>query len=350
MATTVDVYVDPDAGGAANGTSWANAYTALQTAETAKQADITLATGSDEIFIFHCKSGSAGTDGATAFNGWITAAGNYVQTQGGYAAGETGTPGTPENPTTYSTDYYRIEGTDTNVLNYQEDFIRADKILCGVTVTGNNIGRAFTSGGVAAGGIIHWSNCITKAISMPVAGTGASSGFNGGDSDGTYLIWNCIAYGFISGGDVNFEGFRLVGSSNVYNCTAYNCERGFSEQGSQTYNAINCASFGNVNDFQGAWNTIDYCATDDGDGTNAVTITQSASDYAALVTDAVNGDFSVTDTSSELYNAGDGTTPKGTFTDDIGGNTRGPADGDWDIGAFEFTAAGNPWYYYAQMQ
>ena len=95
--------------------------------------------------------------------------------------------------------------------------------------------------------------------------------------------------------------------------------------------------FSTGNDFHdnsGNLTAPNYCASDDGDGTNAVTITQSASNYAALVTDAPAGDFTITNSGSELYHAG---TDLSLSTDIIGQ--------EWDastpsIGAFELIVSG----------
>ena len=89
-----------------------------------------------------------------------------------------------------------------------------------------------------------------------------------------------------------------------------------------------------------AANTFTNNATEQGagEGTDGVAITQTADNYAALVVDAAGGDFSITDTSSELYNAGTNT---GAPPDDIIGILR-PQDTTVDIGAFEFPVDGGP--------
>ena len=128
--------------------------------------------------------------------------------------------------------------------------------------------------------------------------------------------------------------YGIWGESNVY---IYNCVfKGF-------YNAIklnaglatitNTAAFDNVgtdfNTYNAGSIAIDHCASDDGDGTNAVVPT----DWTAVFEDHVNGDFRLK-AGSDLIGAG--IDLSAYFTDDITGATR---EIPWDIGAFAYATA-----------
>lgn len=156
----------------------------------------------------------------------------------------------------------------------------------------------------------------------------------GVDATGGGTIANSLIYS-LAGSGMRLHTFTQC---YVYNCTVYGCGNGiYRYDGADNHAVINCAVFGNTDDFLSTM-AIDYCASDDGDGTNAVNISPGATettDWAAAFTDYANGDFSVKDASSVLYNAG--TDLSGTFTTDIIGTTRST----WDIGAFEYVAAGN---------
>jgi hypothetical protein len=135
----------------------------------------------------------------------------------------------------------------------------------------------------------------------------------------------------------NDEGIIITaGTVYIYNCVVFNFNDGIELDGGSA-TVTNCAVFGNGDDFDGTM-TISYCASDDGDGTNAVNISpgaNEATDWANAFVDYANGDFHVRDTDSVLYSAG--TDLSGTFTTDIDGQTR---SGTWDIGADEYVAAG----------
>ena len=94
----------------------------------------------------------------------------------------------------------------------------------------------------------------------------------------------------------------------------------------------NSAIFNNPDDFSGSV-TVENCASDDGDGTNAVT----PSDWSDVFEDYSNGDFRLKATDTDLIGAGLdlSTDVDYPFKDDIEGQKRG-FNGSWDIGADEY--------------
>lgn len=322
MAETT-YYVDVDVvGGAGDGSSLANAYSSLALAMGARDADITA--GNAHRFLCHNTLG--GADGLVTFSGlYITDADSYVSVVPAVAYRHAGI---------YDNSKYRIEiDDDDNPFRNNIEYFRVDGVQFTFEVTPDNNSRGISSITIDAVNDIRYSNLLVKGIS---AGTGWNRAAQSGDADADPVWWNCIFYGAFTWGPY------ALGDEKFYNCTVNGCTIAGILRASGTVDVQNCLVFETADDFNGTFNSITYCRTDDdhtGDsGTNAV-ITQVADDYAALVTNADGGDFSVTDSSSELYNTGDGGTPKVTFTDDIIGTTRGPADGDWDIGAFELVAA-----------
>lgn len=170
---------------------------------------------------------------------------------------------------------------------------------------------------------------IIDCILRDSGSTQAVRGIYTVNSVGVLSIENTIIHDF----DPSVSRGILIGHAGTYNITnvaIYNCNVGVGISAG-TVSIKNSLVFGNVVDLYGTI-TATYCATDDTvSGTGNFVITQTASDYAALVTDAPNGDFSITDSSSELYNAGTNT---GAPATDIIGTER-PQATTTDIGAFE---------------
>jgi hypothetical protein len=323
-------YVDPDVvGGDGNGQgSFANAYSSLNQWEAAEQTDLDGA-GNTHRVLTQASSGSNDQLECVIFT-WTTSAGSYITIQG---------DDFPSDGIWDNTKYILENNDDTtSAIQISEDYVRIVNLQILLTNTGNRFGVYVVVVGTSD---IRFDSCIVKGTmsGSPTQATGIYIN----DTDATVTIYNTIICGFVSGETVAMRGIVIANASNVYlyNDTVYGNYTGILRSTSGTVSVINCAVFNNTNDFSGTIATIDYCASDDGDdtGANGVTITQSADDWAALIVDAAGGDFHVTDASSELYNTGNGATPKSTFTDDIIGTTRGPADLDWDIGAFEFVSA-----------
>lgn len=144
------------------------------------------------------------------------------------------------------------------------------------------------------------------------------------------VVYNCIIYCPHSGN----EGIRVrSGVANVYNCTI----RGFNENAGGLYDAggtttaKNCAVMDNNDDFNG-FDTIDYCASDDGDGNNSQSGLTWANEFEGYATH----DYRLA-SGSNLIGAGTDNPGTLTDTDDIAGTARSST---WDIGAFEYAAAG----------
>lgn len=174
---------------------------------------------------------------------------------------------------------------------------------------------------------------IVKGKSM----SGAGYGFDSYYCKDT-IFRNCISIG--SGIGIRFiayDGDPLY----AINCTVYDAyDYGIYSDANYSAYAINCAVFNtSVDDFGGAGLAISYCASDDGDGTNAVALNDNASgEWASAFTDYANGDFSLK-SGSPLIDAGIGPALDSNVpTTDIVGTSR--SGNTCDIGAFEFVDAG----------
>lgn len=143
------------------------------------------------------------------------------------------------------------------------------------------------------------------------------------------ILENLIVYGFPR---ANYWGDGDVG--RAYNClfeacSTLDCLRTIAA-------AYNCAVFNNADDFE-AVTDVDYCAADDGGGTNGVDWDAEATDWAANFTDYANGNF--TPLNDDLPGAGIGPGSDGNVpTTDIIGNSRSGTD--CTIGPFEYQAVG----------
>ena len=325
MATEVTRIVDPGEGGGYH-------YSTLDAWEDALGGTTTgHLVNDDMIAIAQCRDSSGVTPDVTAVDilGWTTDATRYIAVIG---------IDFPSDGIFDATKYH-LAVTDATALGVTEEYVRIRNIQVSVTsASGTAIGLRVNAG-VATTDIL-FDSCIIKGT---CSGSGSGYGILVGDADAIVTVTNCVAYGFISGSDTGFYGILSSASTamNVYNCTVYNCYRGIGRSAG-TVTATNCAVFNCTDDFYGTI-TMTYCASDDdhtGDSATNVTITQQGDpvDYAALVTNAAGGDFSVTDVNSELYDAG--TPDLFTEDDDIIGTAR-PQGDHWDIGAFELVAAGS---------
>lgn len=122
---------------------------------------------------------------------------------------------------------------------------------------------------------------------------------------------------------------------SILNCTIVGNETGIRNGPGANTTVTNCVVINNTDDFNAHVSgtiAIDYCASDDGDGTNAIDFTAEATDWAANLVDYANGNFHLK-TGSALIDAGADLSASG-FSTDFEGETRG--SGAWDIGADEY--------------
>ena len=330
--TVTNYYVDTDeSSGTQNGAAWETAWDCLEDA-IAGISTKDLVTN-NQVCKINLRGTAPDTNDVTV-NGFTTSATQYVWII---------VDAEDRHEGTYDANKYNMTFTDEYCLEILDDHVRVDGIQFGLTVTANNSGHCVRRiAQVVAGNNIQISNCIMNAVS--VTGTGTAIGINSADTDLDLDVWNCVIYGFISANtpaDTSFHGIKIAGVTDIWNCTIYGCHYGIGEYGTDTVNVTNCIVFENTDDFL-ATITMTYCLSDDdhtGDSATNQVITQTGGSpaYAALVTNAAGGDFSLTDSSSEAVGFGtdDPGDPIQDHTDIIG-ETR---TSTWDCGAFEDVAS-----------
>lgn len=320
----LDRYVDTDVvGGLGDGSSWANAYSSMNTAEAGLQADLVTATN-NMVIHFRSSGGTADTT-ATTFTGW-TLSETYnlvlIVDQTDRHAGK------------WDTSKYRLYVASGSALTISEDYISVKGLQINIHTPTGSSQIIYISGVTAGANKIYVENCILKG------GGGTSYTSHGIRCAANTVLYtkNTVAYNCGTG-----YGFRCDGATHyVYNCTAYGSARGFSDGTAGTLVLKNCLGASNTSDFTvDATSTLNYCSSSDataddrdGDGTSGNNLTSQTFTFG----DAANGDFhlQVTDTGAKDHGTSLASDAVYPFSDDIDGVTR---TGTWDIGADEYVSA-----------
>ena len=229
----------------------------------------------------------------------------------------------------WKTDRYRLSVSNATAISLREDNVRFNGFQIEVPAVVADDNNCFEITNIVAGGDIRFTNCRFRGAGDSVY---HQRGIINSDADSVIKIWNCIFTGFAN--DANSAAVRTAGVVDIYNSLAYGNQAGFVRTAG-TVSIYDSVSFENVDDFVSASLIIDYCASDDNDGTNNVDETAGGKTWADSFEDPANGDFRLK-VGSPLIGAG-GKAGSGTFSDDIDGTTRGAA---WDVGPHEYVAAG----------
>lgn len=310
----VTIYVDTDvSGGAGDGSSWANAFSSLNAAVAAEQADLTSTT---ENLLFSCRGVTNADTTPVDITGYTTSATYAITCEA---------ESTERHEGKWSTSKYRIEAGASVAFDLGEKYITLRFLQIGITsTTSYQHGISGTEGFSANAHVVD--SCIIRDSAGPRSNCRGIF-TNSYGSGGTMTVINSIIYGW----DKGIRGFDADCSVDVYNCTVYGCTTGI-EQNNPTVNVYNTVNFNNTTDWSG---TI-TCTTCAGDDTKTGVTTGYT--WADEFTDHTSYDFSLKSGSS-LIGAGTDSpnSGAGNYTDDIISETRSST---WDIGAFEYVSSG----------
>jgi len=334
-----DPVSDTPYGTAGSPSSYDATYTTMSSMEGAENGDLSTGDGT----VLHVEiipsdgswSGAKDATGGVSFDGWTTdrgGDGSYIELRAyGSARSSDGLWDTGA--------YIKISTGDESCVDIDNDHAAVDIDI-------EFIGVQFEQTYVSSG-----SRCIY--------GGHASSQLGSLVLDSCYLFANNIAdeYGIYCRGNgtptitlinsvIETRGastadhgvyFYTNCTAKIINCTIVGWASDQIERDSGTVTVINSAVFAGGDDFDGSM-TIDYCASDDGDGTNA--IAASGSDWDNEFTDYANGDFTPLD-SGNVYQAGKNQNEDADVPSvDIAGNARPTGANRPTVGAFEYAAAG----------
>ncbi len=268
-----------DSGSGASGN-----YASVNALNSAQAQDLTDGAGDTYTATCTTTGDNASDTTATTFNGWGTAAANWflIDAASGDKAVKTGIDATR----------FRFEFTNGVGLRFEDDFLRVNGIQAQLTVTPNNEAFLLYQTTSGAGSVVRISNSYFKGVG---AGTGAGMGIRNDASNTTMAVWNTVLTKFYSADNTNTLDWSAIvtagGTVNAYNCIMHGNSYGAYNAGG-TLAATNCASFDNDtnNDFGGTV-TVNYCASDDGDGGNAVA--PSGADWDNEFLNSANGNFTL---------------------------------------------------------
>jgi len=305
---TVTRYVDPDATPNGNdGTTWVKAYLSLNACEEAEDGG----DHSGDDLIILCRASGGTADSTAVWPGGFTYDSVTIQAAATDRASKTG----------LDVSKYRL----TNRLGTSDPLI-FDGIQFANEAASTEAVKAEFSGA----GTIIVKNCY-----FHIPDTVGMEAIYAKDSDTDFIVYNTIIYG-VNNRDV---GIRIESSNSfqIYNSIVYGTTDGILIDGNENDVTIkNVASFNNTDDFDDSdTSTIDYCASDDGDGDHPVA--HAGADWDAEFTDPTNGDFTLLN-SGNCYQGGADNPGSGLYTTDIEGDSYN--SGAYSIGADEYPAEG----------
>lgn len=294
-------------------------YTSLSAWEAAKQADITLATGSDEIQQAECYDFTV-TESVN-IDGWTTDAGQYIRVYTPQAERHAGTIAAG----------FRITSSSSSAIAIAENYVRIEGLV--VKAAGDDSGiQCNTVSGVGDVRVSH---------NVVVSNTGTSSGagidFNNTGSSVVVRISNNIVYDFRNATNIGYGiGFlNSTATAYVYNNTIYNCRRGI-VTGSANQKLINNICDSNEADY--AFAAGPHASSSNNTSSDTSVSTFGTQSVTPAYVDEANDDFHLD--AGDTVAAGNGADLSADsdlpVTDDIDGEARST----WEIGADELTAGG----------
>lgn len=282
MATMLETYIDVDvAGGAGDGSSLENAYDDLANAEAGEQQDLVT---SDEYMNFYCYSTESGIDtNKCTLAGWTTGAGTTTPNSVRISC-----PQKLTSMTGLSTSIYRRTTDNDDNIVIQINYCSIIGIQASI-INGDNTSDIIFDGSYVAGtSVVTIDQCYAYAGESSVC-----TCYSFQDSEQTFYIRSSIGIATSTGRATYF----VANTGYIYNCDFTGGASGFRSGTTGTYTIANCVVFATADDFiigAGSTVTIDYCASDDGDGTNA--IAPSGGNWANEIPNYATDDWSPSNT------------------------------------------------------
>ncbi len=307
---------DIDAGGAGD-------YATLGAALSGQARDLT--DGGGDTWTGTTRSSDDSADGSSALaNGWTTGATTWMKVIA--AAGEEALK------SSYSTTRYRLELTDDECLYTLESYISYVGIQCKPAYSaGTPYGLRVHSSTPA--GTVDMDSCRIEGSG---GGSGSIIGVRLGSGNVTANIYNNVLDNIGTFGVGNVGIFGGAGTANVYNNIIRDCGRGVENSSGATLIAKNNAVFDCTDDFVLlGTNTLDFNASDDGDGDHPIAPLDG--DWDKEFVDSSNGDFTVL-VDGNCKEGGVNDPGSGLFSVDIEGDTY--VVDSWPVGVDQFVAPG----------
>jgi len=311
--------VDPDGGGD---------YTSLFDCEATEQQDLTDNGGDTWTCTCEASSNSADTTAGVRFVGWTTSADYDITIQAG--------SGEEAVKDAWKTDRYRLDGADDDILSLEEDYITLTGLQIGMSSTGDN---SFYECIPVSGQTATNNKVVIEKCRISKNSTGNTTRYVGiefQDADTIADVFNNIVENFERRG-LECSGYTTL---KIYNNIVYGSTTtdGIYISGGSAGGATvkNNAVFNTNDDIDNRDSaTVDYNATDDGDGNNP--ISPSGGSWTNEFTAPSTGNWTLV-ASGNCDDGGVGPSTDSTVpTTDMEGDTRSGTT--CDVGVDENAAA-----------